>query len=63
MSGQIEEVADVVQYSAEKCWDCLFCEQPFCRYYGRYFNYAEGEPETKKPEWCRIDRIKIEFRR
>lgn len=60
--GTIEEVADTVYYAAEECWKCLFFNEPYCEYYRRHFDYSKDEC-LKKPEWCRVDRIKIEFRR
>lgn len=47
-------------YRCDKCWDCLFCEEPYCRHYGKHFDYKAGEPD-KKPEWCRIQTVTIEF--
>ena len=60
MSGQIEEIADVIQYRAEKCWDCVFFNEPYCFYYGRHFDYSKDECVTK-PVWCRVERIIVEF--
>jgi hypothetical protein len=62
MSGQIEEIADVAVYSADKCWNCLFFNEPYCSYYGRHFDYIKDEC-ADKPEWCRVDRIRIDFGR
>lgn len=60
--GAIEEIADTIVYRCDKCWECIFAEEPFCRYYSRYFEYPQHDNDNK-PEWCRVDRVKIEFRR
>ena len=61
MSNSIEEIADVVVYSPDKCWDCpLFDDEaPSCPLY-RCHIFAGN---IDRPEICRVNKIRIEFRR
>ena len=62
MAGSVEDIADTVTYTARECWRCFFFEEPYCVYYHRHFDYEKDEC-IKKPEWCRVSRIIIEFGR
>lgn len=55
---QIEEIADRIRYRIDGCESCPFYEgSTYCPYHGRHFE----DPEAKKPQWCRIDGITLEF--
>lgn len=52
-------IADVMVYRIQKCWECPFHEgATYCPYYQRHI-----DEDTDKPEWCRVVSIKIEFGR
>lgn len=61
MFGQVEEIADVMVYSPTKCWECPFFddEAPWCPLY-RCHIY---DGDKGRPEMCRVNKIRVEFRR
>jgi len=54
--GTIEEIADAIGYRPKKCWECPFYDR-WCLLYHR------TTEDESKPDYCRVEEVRITFRR